>query len=166
MREVRKYYEETIGLWFLSCWWAKNPATWFERFLRWLAVRVRGNVIPNRDWSGPYLARFYLAPDWFPIRPYLHYIMVSDGASEPLHNHPWSRSLSLILTKGYTEERDGKPHRVRKAFSLAWVNSDTYHKVTLHNGPCWTLFFAGPRTGSWGFKLNGKHVDFKTYLNL
>lgn len=135
------------------------------------------------EFESPYLMRVYLTPGevdfrrwgftgghWYLPnlaearlpRIYLHFFFQGDEDRE-LHNHPWSRSWSYILTGGYLEERWNAYHRWTDRFLLVpgKVNSiarDDYHRVTLLKPEegCWTLFLSFGRVQKsdgtdWGF---------------
>ena len=115
-----------------------------------------------------YLLRFYLfgrAPNpksakeftdfkprltWLPITFYLHRFYRADD-ERALHNHPWSWSLSLILSGGYEEERRGKPNRLVRAGRFNWISHKSFHRLERLLGTTWSLFIAGPKVSSWGF---------------
>lgn len=137
-----------------------------------------------------YLTRIMLPWRILGVRPYLHRFHRADADRFP-HNHPWAWAFSLILCGSYDEERidaDGVDSlRLLRAacggidsgtrdytlFStrrvVRWFNflRDTdYHRVEKLNGDVWTLFVTGPRHGDdWGFLVEGKHVNWKTFLN-
>jgi len=101
---------------------------------------------------------------------FLHRFVDSDEVGE-IHNHPWTYCVSIILTGGYFENRckwefdesktleDGTRFarlgemtlETHLPFSINVIQHDDMHRVTLMNGPAWTLFFHGPRVGTWGF---------------
>ncbi len=107
-----------------------------------------------------------------PWQLYLHRFHRGDDDTA-LHNHPWDWAVSWVLVGGYWEER-----RVRRNFesgeafdaavtsdwhtdtverrevvpgSLNVLRADTFHRVDLRDGDCWTLFLVGPKLSSWGF---------------
>lgn len=108
------------------------------------------------DGDTPYLERYYIST-LFGWRFYLHRFVGSDP-DRGLHDHPWSKAYSLILSGWYYEVTRSGERKVR------WFNSltgDTFHRVVLPNTcdefpnfgqPCWTLFFhkAGD-VKPWGF---------------
>lgn len=102
---------------------------------------------------------------------FIHRFHQSDEDRD-LHNHPWSKSKSFILKGGYIEERRSvyKPYvvtrHVVKPFTWNHIDHDTFHRVDLLSGECWSLFFAGKRVQSWGFWDRDKDtfVDFRQYL--
>ena len=114
-----------------------------KKILYWLT-----NFLPCRiinDGETPYLERYYLGT-LFGWRLYLHQFVGSDP-DRGLHDHPWSRAFSIILSGWYYELTRSGERRVR------WFNSltgDTFHRVILPidwsrgdapDKPCWTLFF-------------------------
>lgn len=134
------------------------PVRRLERFLLWLVsflglrAEVKGPVMrfyifSHRSWLGRLLNRGL----------YLHYMLESDTDRE-LHNHPFYWSTAFILDGGYSEElafRNGLGSlrtgaywvaaRTLRPGMLNRIYRDTFHRITLDNGPCWTLFYSGPR---------------------
>jgi hypothetical protein len=112
------------------------------------------------DSGQPYLERYYLfgAFGW---NAYLHRFVDSDP-DRGLHDHPWNRAVSLVLTGGYEElspspdpERTGC--RFIAPWSLNFLRGEDFHRVLLRAGrPAWTLFVHGPRVKGWSFLQNGK----------
>lgn len=107
----------------------------------------------------PYLARFYLhnGDKEKQISLYLHYFFSSDDA-DFLHNHPWEKSLSLILTGGYTEEwfLDHETTPVVKATTylpgdMNSITSEKFHRVELTQPGCWSLFMGTDKLDDWLF---------------
>ena len=117
------------------------------------------------DQGEPYLERYYLT-GLFGWHLYLHRFVDSDP-DRGLHDHPWNRAFSLILTGGYDEIRAlvGPPtrpddsgnertvRRFRAPGRLNRLRGHDYHRVVLRPGvPAWTLFLHGPRVKGWGFR--------------
>jgi hypothetical protein len=109
----------------------------------------------------PYLERYYLfgAFGW---HVYLHRFVDSDP-DRGLHDHPWSRAVSLVLTGGYDEIRPagGDPGRAQARFVAPWrlnfLRGEDFHRVVLRDGrPAWTLFAHGSRVKGWAFLQNGE----------
>jgi hypothetical protein len=98
---------------------------------------------------------------------YLHYIAKADEDAH-LHSHPWN-FYSLILKGGYYEDiirPDGYTSRItRRLLSLEYRFYDAYHKVIQLIKPTWTLVLVSPKKEgyTWGYLVDGKHVDFETY---
>lgn len=124
-------------------------------FLTWLfAKRIRD------DLDRPYLTRYHLLwSPWFKV--YLHHIHREDHDRHP-HNHPWSWCKSLILCGGYVEHRPQIVAYVPYDWNHIDVNS--YHVITWVKRNTWTLFLAGRKVKSWGFLVDGKHVDKEIYF--
>lgn len=125
----------------------------------WLSKKLPHTTImvpdPVTGIKEPYLTRYYLFGadrKWGNI--YLHHFHSSDKDKE-LHNHPWKWSFGFILVGGYLEERrmqdDSVQPRVVSPGSFNFITNKIFHKVTLFEKDAWTLFFAGPRSQSWGF---------------
>lgn len=133
-----------------------------KKLLHWLS-----GYLPYREISDgnvPYLERYYVGT-LFGWRFYMHQFVGSDP-DRGLHDHPWPKAYSVILSGWYWEETRSGTRKVR------WFNSltgDTFHRVVLpcaadgrqpdavcdltHGvSPCWTLFMH--KAGSvklWGF---------------
>jgi hypothetical protein len=156
--------------------------------------KALGNRLPKftiENEGAPYLSRFYLirkgrSDDDFDeegvagfrekklnkyLSVYLHYFHRGDEDAS-LHNHPWRRSYSLILTNGYREERwDSKTKtvitRTLRPGSINRIMADDFHRVELLDPTrgAWTLFFTGSRVKEpWGFWWPGVH-DFIPHYN-
>jgi len=117
----------------------------------------------------PYLERYYLFGllGW---HAYLHRFVDSDP-DRGLHDHPWGRAVSLVLSGGYDEIRfaDADGHGDRHPLGtrtrrigpgrLNWLRGSDYHRVVLRDGrPAWTLFLHGPRIKGWGFLRHGDYL--------
>lgn len=140
------------------------------KFLYWITGFLPCRFID--DGKTRYLERYYLFTA-FGWRFYIHHFVASDP-DRGLHDHPFAKAYSLILSGWYWEERRRKfgKDRLRK---VRWFNSltgDTFHRVVLpargpllialddnkaltcdrESIPCWTLFFhtAGD-VKEWGF---------------
>lgn len=109
----------------------------------------------------PYLERYYLfgAFGW---HAYLHRFVGSDP-DRGLHDHPWNRAVSLVLSGGYDEQRpsDGDFDQIIvrsiRPFRLNFLRGEDFHRVILRDGhPAWTLFMHGPRVKGWGFMQAGE----------
>lgn len=90
--------------------------------------------------------RYYLA-SWRGWAVFLHRIH-RDEQEGVYHSHPWSW-VSVILGS-YTDHRfvvTGARSRVRQFFN--WCRAGEPHRVTLHNGPVWTLCIHAPRVCQW-----------------
>lgn len=136
-----------------------------NRLLLWLTGFLPCRIISEGD--QPYLERYYLMT-LFGWRFYIHRFVASDP-DRGLHDHPWPKAYSIILSGWYWEELRSGRRKVR------WFNSltgDTFHRVVLpeivsetnegmyfHPRFCWTLFFhTVGDTKAWGFwhdKENG-----------
>lgn len=153
-----------------------------ESFIEGACEKIAGmlekRVIYRRD-GKPYLERYYLFHgSRFKKLPgiYLHKFLSSDEDYE-LHDHPWNTSVSLILSKGYEEERreeyyaNGKLHRrvVIEDFSPGMFNlitKDDFHRVTLKSDHAWTLFMSGDRQKDWGFwsRDTDEYTPWRTHI--
>jgi len=96
-----------------------------------------------------------------PFNIYLHKILLSD---EPiLHDHPWNWG-TLILAGGYYEHTsDGTFWR--GPGNIRMHKSTDSHWLELKEGtPCWTLFWHGKRTRTWGFITDHGWKDYRNFL--
>ena len=132
-----------------------------ERILHSLSARLPCRLIDGEQ-GEPYLERYYLfgALGW---HAYLHRFVDSDP-DRGLHDHPWGRALSLVLSEGYDEVRPcaGNPDqtctRTLSPGRLNRLRGSDFHRVLLRQGrPAWTLFLHGPRVKGWGFVQNGEY---------
>jgi len=130
-----------------------------ERLLFRLTDRLPCRIIDGEH-GEPYLERYYLfgAFGW---HAYVHRFVDSDP-DRGLHDHPWGRAVSLVLTGGYDEIRpDGDDFSDPKTrfvgpMRLNFLRGADFHRVVLRNNrPAWTLFTHGPRVKGWGFVQDG-----------
>jgi len=129
----------------------------------------RRRVITERDSDVPYLIRYYLflkERKNFPFNITLHKVLVSDEPT--LHDHPWSYG-TLILKGGYWENTPkgrfwrGPGHfRYRDASDLHYLELEKDKEG--NECPCWSLFFMGRKSGTWGFIKDGKWIHNEQYL--
>lgn len=129
-------------------------------FLYWLTGKLPARAIDGDD-GEPYLERYYLF-GLFGARAYIHRFVASDP-DRGLHDHPWGRSLSLVLAGGYREvrRRGKKAARCRQLnpWRLNFIRGTDFHRIVLDPGQeTWTLFIHGKRTKGWGFLRNGIYM--------
>lgn len=120
------------------------------KFLYWFTGYLPCRFI--NDGEHDYLERYYLFTI-FGWRFYIHQFVGSDP-DRGLHDHPFAKAYSVILSGWYYEVTRSGERKVR------WFNSltgDTFHRVVLPqrwmcDEPCWTLFMhkAGC-VKPWGF---------------
>jgi hypothetical protein len=130
------------------------------RFLFWLTSKLPARAI-NGDDGEPYLERYFLC-SFLGATAYIHRFVASDP-DRGLHDHPWGRSLSLVLAGGYREVRrcGTKAARCRslKPWRLNYIRGGDFHRIVLDPGKeAWTLFLHGSRKKGWGFLRNGKYT--------
>jgi hypothetical protein len=129
-----------------------------ERLLFRLTNHLPCRVIDGEH-GEPYLERYYLfgLTGW---HVYLHRFVDSDP-DRGLHDHPWSRAVSLVLTGGYDELRADRAGAVNsrpiRPGRINRLSGETYHRVVLRGRPAWTLFAHGPRAKGWGFLRDGQY---------
>lgn len=123
---------------------------------------------------------------WLPsIR--VHHIMRADDDAH-MHDHPWN-ARTIVLRGWYVEERPlcmdatkGAPnvvairHGGRTEWRDEWVRHDgytgrvlfgQYHRISqVPPEGVLTLWFTWRYRGTWGFLVDGKKVDYRTYLGL
>ncbi len=170
---------------------------WFEKFVEkaceQIALLAPDHKIITRGDNEPYLERYFFfrrewvrkffraqqwnVPRWVEGVPsiYLHHFVKGDDEEE-LHSHPWKRSVSLILTVGYREERrvgNGTTFRIVKPWHFNVIGEDDFHKVELLDKErgVWTIFVAGldgEEKHSWGFwhPGTGLYLDWRDHISL
>lgn len=100
------------------------------------------NKVSRRD----NLDRYYMWQPWG-YGLFVHRIH-DDELVGIYHSHPWN-GFSIIFG-AYSEERYGEAPRLRRFFNV--IKATRFHRVTLPNGPVWTMFFHGPRFNRWAVK--------------
>jgi hypothetical protein len=132
-----------------------------ERLLYRLTARLPCRFVDGER-GEPYLERYYLfgAFGW---HVYLHRFVDSDP-DRGLHDHPWNRAVSLVLSGGYNELRPSAEDpsviatRQVRPWRLNFLRGQDFHRVLLRDGrSAWTLFSHGPRVKGWGFVENGEY---------
>jgi hypothetical protein len=160
-----------------------GPSLFEQRLWAFAEKSPHGNkIITANVANDPYLLRIYLTPDRSVLRqqlralgitnalalsaltlarPYLHHFFRGDEDRE-VHNHPWQRAVSVILTSGYKEFR-WKP--ASKSFSthylkpgsINYIRRNDFHRVELYKDQgCWTLFTSIGRV----MESNGRDWSF------
>ena len=136
----------------------------------WALVRTfpkRVNLIHINE--EPYLLRFHIKHCGRLPGIYLHRFYKGDD-DRALHNHPWRKAYSFILTGGYNEEVREEDDTVRTIPRLPGMfnvlSGDTFHRVQLREGPGWTLFCSIDKIQDWGFwdRDTGKYTPHAEYL--
>ncbi len=138
-----------------------------RRLLMAWAARLPAREIRGDD-GAPYLERYFVvrALGW---TVYLHRFVASDP-DRGLHDHPWSRAVSLVLAGGYDEERQAFARDAGDVFRpvvatvrrrpgrLNFLRGWDFHRVVLAAGAgdCWSLFAHGPVVKEWGFLVAGR----------
>jgi hypothetical protein len=132
------------------------------RLLKWLVSFLPSFTI-SKDLK-KYLTRYYvLLKDWEFGNIFIHHFHRSDldmglNGLGLLHCHPFSKSVSFILSGGYVEERRNKDgsvsKRIVKPFTFNFISNEDFHRVDLLNESkgAWSIFFTGSRKNrTWGF---------------
>jgi hypothetical protein len=109
---------------------------------------------------------------WLPsIR--VHHILRADDDAH-LHDHPWN-ARTIVLHGWYVEERPASPlddsferdEYPRQRGYTGRVLFAQYHRISeVPAGGVFTLWFTWRYRGTWGFLVDGKKVDYRTYLGL
>lgn len=143
----------------------EGPEEAIQLYCRGFLKRSPDKVFVGADRT-PYLSKYCIAE---PLRQdtaddsgkiYLNHFHRGDEDQE-LHNHPWERSLSLILLNGYEEERrnvDGVARVTRCPGDIVEITDQTFHRVDTPFGEAWTLFFTGKYSRSWHFWNRKSHI--------
>lgn len=126
-----------------------------DSLLHAIAERLPCRVMDSN--GRPYLMRYRIGKI-LGLTFYLHHFLASDPGKE-VHDHPWAHSLSIILSGGYREEiltgisATGllMKFKSRSRGSLNLVAGNKFHRISMWNTECWTIFIHGRRTKPWGF---------------
>lgn len=104
-----------------------------------------------------------LKTPWFSI--YFHGIYKADE-DEHLHNHPWNYT-SICVWGSFFELSENSVSLITP-FNISRQKSSRFHKIwKLKSKSVYTLFFVSNRIeGDWGYLVDGKFVDHKTYRKL
>lgn len=148
-----------------------------REIINWIIVNASGKPYfhllgyMHRWWLTP---RFMLTHDenghlwpkwWVPsflcIR--LHLIFRGDD-DKHYHDHP-ADNRSIILMGSYDEEDVFGTITPRSAGQTVFRRAETFHKINyVPQGGVFTLWFLGKKRNRWGFLVNGKKIDHRTYL--
>ncbi len=121
-----------------------------------------GTVYMRRWWIFNRYDRKWHIPFLPSIR--LHHICVPDQ-DRHLHDHPWN--ARTIIIKGYYIEVREDGVFVRDRWCTGKLKFGQYHRIaSVSNGGVWTIFITFKYRGTWGFKVDGKKVPWKTYLGV
>jgi hypothetical protein len=153
-----------------------------QRVASWLvhqAMKTPYTPITSRSGDKLYMRRWWLfnpypasgakkafGMNWLPsVR--VHHILEADDAPDK-HDHPWN-ARTIILHGFYCESRlnaKGAPlFFVRKQGQSASLRFGEYHSIdSVSQDGVLTLFITYKYRGIWGFLVNNKKVNFKTYL--
>lgn len=141
----------------------------------WSFMQVRDYLDIN-DTSRVYMRRIKIIDTpWFGI--YIHFLLHPDGASYPLHDHPWD-FVSIILDGDYTEQVPvgkiefgpgmdsfGVRWKYWKRWSIHKMKATDIHKITrLGKSPTTTLLLRGPIKRKWGFYTIGGWIESSKYF--
>ena len=149
--------------------------------LRWLSDRLPCRVIEID--GAPYLRRYYVGRV-FGVTFYLHEFVSADHERH-LHNHPWRRGFSIVLSGHYYEDTavDLCPHaggtgclvETRRVRWFNRVDGNSFHRIGAARAGTWTLFAHGKRQRvrcgmasrlkGWGFleSVDSETTIFRPY---
>ena len=157
------------------------------RLLHWVQKRYeRGEFDPRTENSDSFgeLPRTYVIRDYltgdpyltrtvFPrvlgVRPLLHRFHRPD-MDRYLHNHPWTRCLSIVLSGSYDEERRSwngyRQTEMQRRCVRFWnfISHGDSHRITRLRGEVFTLFLTGKRVSDWGFLTERGYVGHEEYF--
>ncbi len=129
--------------------------------LQWARARMPDFVIGGQH--DPYLLRWWLMPRNRFFNVYVHRFLRSDD-DRAEHTHPWA-NCSWLLDGTYLEWQHGVPIR-RKVGDVVFRRSGhIQHRVELTDGPCWTVFFTGPRYKEWHFVCPQGLVHWERFVD-
>ena len=163
-------------LWRLIAWVVAH-----RRVSQWLfrrALRTPYTDIMSPDGQDTYMRRWWLFNPypgsdqaalrkhaWLPVSVRMHHIMRPDE-DRHLHDHPWD-ARSILLTGWYSETREDGT-RVRIAGDTYALKHGEFHRINDVDQVTgvMTIFITYRYRGTWGFKVAGKKVPWRTYLGL
>lgn len=155
-------------LWRLLAWAVSRPGV-----AEWIAQRIvfkEPHIIPGytRYWwlfNAPlYVGERPRKYPWLPFSIRLVHTMCEDR-SEHMHDHAWEYR-DIVLLGSYTEVlEDGLLLRERKRGDMGRMRFGQYHKVTEVDPRIGAvrLQFIGPKLSTWGYRVEGKFVPWRTY---
>ena len=121
---------------------------------------VDGRLYMERWWLfNPYEEKGTRRYPRIPFSIRLHLIHLPDE-DRALHDHPWS-FRTFVLRGGYAQATLARPFaNILLAGQSAAMGRGEYHRIThIFGDGAWTLFCTSGEYQSWGFLINGKHVD-------
>lgn len=69
----------------------------------------------------------------------------------------------MLVAGAYTEITP-TGQQAHQAPAVLVHQAEDLHRIVLHDGPCWTVFSAGPVRRRWGFQTDQGWVYWRTYL--
>lgn len=160
------------GTWPVLAWALSRRSV--VRHLVGRAMRTPYAHITSADGSDVYMLRWWLfnpyhdTPGlrrfaWCPFSVRVHHIRRADQDRD-LHDHPWN-ARTVILRGYYIETReDGRAIR-RSRGDTATLKFGEYHRIDyVPPEGAITLFITWRYQGTWGFKVNGRKVPYRDYL--
>jgi len=119
-------------------------------------IKSKEGVVHFKRWQ-------LLKTPWFSI--YFHGIYKADEDLH-LHNHPWN--YTSICVWGSFFEASEHSMTLVSPLTISRQKSSRFHKIwKLQSKAVYTLFFVSNRVeGDWGYLVDGKFIDHKTYRKL
>lgn len=178
-------------LWSVVAWFVSRE--WVVTRIMRVAHRRPYRHITSADGEDVYMYRFWLFNPYpenssgqnkrgiweFLPSIRLHHIMRPDS-DRHLHDHPWN-ARTIILRGWYDEIResgtyygdffplhvDGGWMFYRSKGDTASLRFNEFHRIArVSDGGVVTLFFTWRYHGTWGFKVDGVKVPWRTYLGV
>ncbi|WP_445286559.1 hypothetical protein [Variovorax atrisoli] len=97
----------------------------------------------------------------------VHHIVRPDDDDHE-HNHPWP-ARTIILRNGYMEERreEYRGAKLRLRGFTQRIDPSVFHRITeVPAGGVYTLFITWGQSQVWGFKVDGRVVPSREYLEV
>ena len=138
------------------------------------AMRTPYQHITSADGSDVYMLRWWLfnpyhdTPGlrrfaWCPFSIRLHHIRRADQDRD-MHDHPWN-ARTVILRGYYIETRENGLAVKRSQGDTATLRFGEFHRIDyVPPGGVATLFITWRYQGTWGFKVDGRKVPYRDYL--
>ena len=143
-----------------------------DRLIARISRREPDVVIGGQD--RPYLLRWWVIPRNRFFNVYLHQFLRSDD-DRALHDHPWV-NVSVLLRGAYREHTHTGVQTIAAPAIRVRASGKFAHRIQLfadglingeiHEAPCWTLFFTGPRYRQWGFLCPQGWRHWKDFVSM
>ena len=98
----------------------------------------------------PYMERFYLLGQKMAGGSSMRYHHIVASDDEVMHDHPWD-FVSIILSGSYLETTSAGEEQYGTGTVLVRP-AEQLHRLTLVDGPVWTMVVLGPPRRRWGYQ--------------